>query len=267
MPNLVNYGQHFLISLGVKQQFLKWCQLNGNERVLEIGPGQGALTQLLAPQCHLLTSVEIDQSLSPQLTKLQKQYPNLQVLYGNVLERTDWSFDLVCGALSYALFEPLVMKLFANNQFQTGVFIVSSKVEQHFQSQSGRLYYLLSAFFKVEFSETIAPKEFDPPPRTGSIIVRLTRLESPSLPEQIWQQLFRQGDKKLKNSLKEAIIQVAGDNGQIVTQKQALLAIKEITSLPEADLTVWQLRADFLPKLQQIIVYSPYAQPQFYSRK
>jgi len=255
-PNLVNYGQHFLASPTIIKLFLKFCKLTGREKVLEIGPGGGALTVELLKQAKELTALEIDESLRSVLAPLARKFPQLKVHYQNALQWTKFDYDLVCGALSYAIFEPLMVKLFSQIEFKRGVFLVSALVKEGFAKKEGRLFYLLSSFFEVSFSDTIAPDEFLPSPRTAGVIISLKRYENPKLQSQIWQEVWLQGDKKIKNSLKEALIRVAAKNGKTLTQKQAKLEVVKITNMREAELSLWQAGNDFLHKINQFIVYS-----------
>jgi len=75
------------------------------------------------------------------------------------------------------------------------------------------------------------------------------------LQTQILQEVWLQGDKKIKNSLKEALIRVAARNGQTLTQKEAKLKVAGIAKFEESELSLWQAGNDFLHKLNQFIVY------------
>jgi len=255
-PNLINYGQHFLVSQSIKKLFLKLCNLTGKEQVLEIGPGEGALSRELIQKAKAVTAIEIDKSLEDKLSKMAKGAKNFNVHYQNILSWNKFDYDLVCGALSYAIFEPLMVRLITRSEFTRGVFLVSAQVKEAFNKKSGRLFYLLPAFFEVELSDTIAPNEFAPSPRGAGVIVSLKRKVNPDCHTLIWQELWRQGDKKIKNSLKEALIRVTAQSGKMLTQKQAKLQLVELTKNPEADLPLWQVGNDFLHKINQFIVYS-----------
>src|SRR3989339_812982 len=190
MNNLINYGQHFLVDKKVIRDFLQKCDLQSHESVLEIGPGQGVLTGELAQKAKSITAVEIDQRLKPKLDKLIKQFSNLSVIYQNALKLQNFDYDLVCGALSYAIFEPLVIKLIKNMQFARAVFLVSDKVRESQKEETGLLFYLLNAFFKIDFSQRVLPAAFTPKPRTAGVIIKLI----PSIPKDkrflLWRERF-----------------------------------------------------------------------------
>ena len=188
MNNLSNYGQHFLTDQKVIADFLAACNLSNKETVLEIGPGQGALTTRLCGQAKQVVAVEIDSSLKPELAKLEHQHANLKVIFANALKVKDFNYDLVCGALSFAIFEPLLIRLIRFPMPGRLVFLVSYKVKQDFDKQQGLLFYLLNAFFTVEFGHKILPQAFSPKPRTAGVIMKLF----PCLPkDRRWQEWRR----------------------------------------------------------------------------
>ena len=252
--NLVHYGQHFLIDQVVLAAFLKMAKVNASLKVLEIGPGEGALTKELAKKAQSVTAVEIDETLKPPLDKLTQQFSNLQVFFGNVLEWRDYQFDLVCGALSYAIYEPLMIRLYRERNFNQGVFLVSLKVKANYEGRTGLLGYLLRAFFRAEFSDAISPREFKPAPRAPGVIVKLTRLEKVSALDHFWQELFWQQDKKLRNSLRETVMAFKLAEGKTLTKKETR---QIISGLPTEILekTIWQLSNESLGKVHQFIVY------------
>lgn len=190
MNNLTNYGQHFLIDNKVISEFLRACNLSSKETVLEIGPGQGALTTRLCGQAKQVVAVEIDNSLKPELAKLERQYANLKVVFANALKLKEFHYDLVCGALSFAIFEPLMIRLFRKTQPKRLVFLVSHKVKEDFAKEQGLLFYLLNSFYQVQFGQKILPKSFLPKPRTAGVIISLLP-QLPKLPRFVaWRERF-----------------------------------------------------------------------------
>ncbi len=108
------FGQHFLHDQGVLQQFAGALGLRANDRVLEIGPGHGALTDVLINQPQVYKAVEIDRDLVPLL---RARYPQLEVINEDIL-RVDLSGVLdagepwrVIGNLPYNISSPLLAVL------------------------------------------------------------------------------------------------------------------------------------------------------------
>jgi len=190
MVNLTNFGQHFLTDGAVIKDFIGNCHLTGNEHVLEVGPGKGALTPFLCQKAKKVTAVEIDPQFKTELLQLSRRYSNLKVVFKNVLKLHSYKYDLVCGALSFAIFEPLMIRLIRKPPPKRLVFLVSGKVKDSFLARRGLLYYLLNSFFKVEFGAKVLPQAFSPKPHTAGVIIKLT----PKIPKDtlflIWREKF-----------------------------------------------------------------------------
>ena len=81
------FGQHFLIDSGVTDAILRSINANKNDVLVEIGPGQGALTDALAKQAGHLHAVELDRDLPLDLLSADLSRPCPDVDVGNLLER------------------------------------------------------------------------------------------------------------------------------------------------------------------------------------
>ena len=80
------FGQHFLTRPNIARRIVELAELTGRESVLEIGPGQGALTQLLEERAAHLYLVEIDRELAQRLRAEYADKPNVDLLEGDVLK-------------------------------------------------------------------------------------------------------------------------------------------------------------------------------------
>src|SRR4030042_5939126 len=78
-------GQNFLLDETALQQVVKAAEINSHEVVLEIGPGLGSLTRHLAISAKSVVAVELDQKLIPPLLQVVHEYPNVQVVEGDIL--------------------------------------------------------------------------------------------------------------------------------------------------------------------------------------
>jgi 16S rRNA (adenine1518-N6/adenine1519-N6)-dimethyltransferase len=191
MNNLTNFGQHFLVDYAVINSFIKACNLKPQEKVLEIGPGQGVLTELLAQTATKVTALEVDTSLRPELNKLMARHSNLEIIFQNALKFRNFNdYHLLCGALSFAIFEPLMIRLIRYSGYKRLVFLVSYKVKKDFLNKQGLLYYLLNAFFSVSFGPKILPKAFSPKPRTSGVIIKLKPQKPSNQFFEVWRQRF-----------------------------------------------------------------------------
>lgn len=187
--------------------------------VLEIGPGRGALTDLLAPRAQRLIAIELDRILSAQLRMKYAARANVEIVEGDVLQ-----VDLgaligrghqarVAGNLPYYITSPILERLFRfRESLDTIVLLVQREVAERMAARPGsRDYGLLSAVTqlhaRVEKLFTLPPGAFSPPPKVHSTAVRLTpsnqELDVPA--EEFTEFLklsFAQKRKTLANNLK-----------------------------------------------------------------
>jgi 16S rRNA (adenine1518-N6/adenine1519-N6)-dimethyltransferase len=166
--------------------------------VVEIGPGKGALTELLAGRAGRLIAIELDRMLATELRYKYSRDPRIEVLEGDVLnidfrtvlKRTIGPLDdlrplkpsraRVIGNLPYYITSDILLRLFEfHDQFETIVIMVQREVAEHVAAKPGsREYGLLSAtvqlYAKVETLFTLPPGAFAPPPKVYSSVLRLT---------------------------------------------------------------------------------------------
>lgn len=166
--------------------------------VVEIGPGKGVLTELLAARAARLIAIELDRMLATELRYKYSRDPRIEVLEGDVL-RIDFRTVLnrtigplndlrplkpsrarVIGNLPYYITSDILLRLFEfHDQFDVIVIMVQREVADRVAAQPGsRDYGLLSAtaqlYTKVEKLFTLPPGAFAPPPKVHSSVLRLT---------------------------------------------------------------------------------------------
>jgi 16S rRNA (adenine1518-N6/adenine1519-N6)-dimethyltransferase len=201
--------------------------------VLEIGPGRGVLTSLLARQTRRLIAIELDRVLAAQLRMKFALFPNVEIIEGDVLA-IDFSTLFgpkpgssrpglvqtpepvpVVGNLPYYITSDILLRLFEFRQcFSTIVIMVQKEVADRLAATPGsREYGLLSAtaqlYARVERLFTLPPGAFSPPPKVHSSVVRLTlspRIDSLHVDEEgfinFLKLSFGQKRKTLWNNLK-----------------------------------------------------------------
>jgi 16S rRNA (adenine1518-N6/adenine1519-N6)-dimethyltransferase len=226
-------GQHFLTDASAAKRIVEALGDISQSTVLEIGPGRGVLTSLLAKQARRLIAIEVDRVLAAQLRMKFALYPNVEIIEGDVLA-IDFSTVFgpkpgasrpglahtpelvrVVGNLPYYITSDILLHLFSFRQsFETFVIMVQKEVADRLAAAPGsREYGLLSAtaqlYTRIEKLFTLPPGAFAPPPRVHSSVVRLTsspRLESLGVPEEEFIEFlklsFGQKRKTLWNNLK-----------------------------------------------------------------
>ena len=226
-------GQNFLVSEAAALRIVEALGDISDATVLEIGPGRGAITDLLAKRARRLIAVELDRVLSAQLRMNFSLRPNVEIIEGDILKielntvfglkpgmiHTGLNFSpepaRVIGNLPYYITSDILLRLFEYHRyFSTIVVMVQKEVADRLAAPAGgREYGLLSAtaqlYGRVENLFTLPPAAFSPPPKVHSSVVRITikpRAEELRVPEAEFLAFlklsFGQKRKTLWNNLK-----------------------------------------------------------------
>ena len=209
-------GQHFLIRDSVLEQLAEAAGGEHTERIVEIGPGRGALTRHLLARTDELHAVEIDERLAVYLRQKFAEDPKLHVHQGDVL-KTDlaqWGPAVVTGNLPYYITSPLVEKfLQLDARFQAAVFLMQLEVAERLLAKPGSRDYgyltvMTQLVCEVELVVKVPPAAFRPPPKVDSAAVKLHRrsVQPENVPGlmRFVSLCFRQKRKTLRNNLRGA---------------------------------------------------------------
>jgi len=191
-------GQHFLASQDSAARIVDALGDVSQSTVLEIGPGQGIMTSLLAKRARRLIAVELDRVLAAQLRLKFGMARNVEIIEADVLAIDFDSLfgpkpglsrpgiDLkpqpvkVIGNLPYYITSDILLRLFEfSKYFESIVIMVQSEVADRIAAEpGGRDYGVLSAtaqlYGRVENLFTLPPGAFSPPPKVHSSVLRLT---------------------------------------------------------------------------------------------
>ena len=232
-PRKPKLGQHYLVNESAAARIVDALGDISSGTVLEIGPGRGALTALLASRARRLIAIEFDRVLAAQLRMNFALRPNVEVIEADILAvdfntlfgpkpgsmRPGMEFVpeqvKVVGNLPYYITSDILLRLFEQHgYFHTIVLMVQKEVADRMAAAPGRSDYgLLSAttqlYSKVEKLITLPPEAFSPPPKVHSSVLRLTiapRFEKLRVPEQEFitflKLSFGQKRKTIWNNLK-----------------------------------------------------------------
>jgi len=190
-------GQNFLTDEDAAKRIVAALGDVSRSVVVEIGPGAGALTELLAENAGALVAIELDRLLATELRYKYSRYSNVEILEGDVLnvdfrtvlKRTIGPLDdlrpvkaervKVVGNLPYYITSDILLRLFEfHDQFDVVVIMVQREVAERITAQPGSSEYgLLSAttqlYCNTELLFTLPPSAFSPPPKVHSGVLRL----------------------------------------------------------------------------------------------
>ncbi|KPF67904.1 16S rRNA methyltransferase [beta proteobacterium AAP99] len=210
------FGQNFLTDEGIIHAIVRAIRPQSGEVMIEIGPGQAALTRPLIDVLGQMHAVEIDRDLAAELRR--RFEGRLTVHEGDALE-----FDFaavspqplrIVGNLPYNISSPLLFHLMrfadrvVDQHFMLQKEVVERMVGEAGSKEYGRLSVMLQARYWMEPLLDVPPESFDPAPKVDSAVVRMipkkvdevAGIDFPAL-EKLLAQAFSQRRKMLRNTL------------------------------------------------------------------
>jgi 16S rRNA (adenine1518-N6/adenine1519-N6)-dimethyltransferase len=180
-------GQNFLADENARHAIVAALGDISERTVIEIGPGHGAITDLLAPRAKRLIALELDRALVAELTFRFRDQPHVEIVEGDVLDAdlhaliaSSETADVI-GNLPYYITSDILLKLFAaakDGLLARAVLMMQREVADRLAATPGvRDYGLLSATTQMHASVdnlfTLPPEAFSPPPEVFSTVLRL----------------------------------------------------------------------------------------------
>lgn len=214
-------GQHFLHDARILEQIVSFIAPQPSDHLVEIGPGDGALTTKLLGLVNSMDVIEIDREIIPSLEKNCENQGNLSVHRTDALQMNFGQlvspFRLV-GNLPYNISTPLLFRTIDNINLITDLhFMLQKEVAARIVAVPGtkiygRLSVMLQYYYEVKLLLHVAPQAFFPPPKVNSAFIRLTPRKCHSVTAQdeklfsdIVRAAFNQRRKMIINSLKQHI--------------------------------------------------------------
>ena len=231
------FGQNFLRNQKIVERIVEGSQILENTLVVEVGPGSGVLTKVLATSAKKVICYEIDSDLEISLINLQKEYPNVDINFGDFLEREiekdieKYEYDHLyfISNVPYYITTPILLKIMSSKlKFEKIVMMVQKEVGERFSAKPGNKTYssitvFLNYFYDIKKLFNVSRNEFIPIPNVDSEVISLTLkdkkelLKDENLFFEIVRDSFKYKRKTIKNNLKkynlEIIEQVLIKNG------------------------------------------------------
>jgi 16S rRNA (adenine1518-N6/adenine1519-N6)-dimethyltransferase len=236
-------GQHFLTDRSILRRIVAFAGIGTAGRVVEIGPGAGALTRELAAAAANVTAIEIDRDLIPSL---RAEMPaNVEIVEGDALEIEfpAGRFHVIAN-LPYNVATPLVKRFIEQRDRIVNVTVmVQKEVAERLTAQPksgayGPLSVLVQYYAAVQYGFTVPPGAFKPRPKVDSAVVRLDW--KPGVPSDraftdFVHQTFSSRRKKLANNLlhmfpsfgREEILQRMQKAGIETSSRPEALSVEE----------------------------------------
>lgn len=239
-------GQHFLRDLNIAKKIVDSLDCEQTNKVLEIGPGMGVLTQYLLPNKNFETYVvEID---TESVAYLKENYPELEErIIGEDFLRFDLSnlfnepFSVI-GNFPYNISSQIFFRILDyKDQIPEVVCMIQKEVAERMSAKPnckafGILSVLMQAFYDIEYLFTVGEKVFDPPPRVKSAVIRMRRNTTAKLDcnEQLFIRIVKAGFNQRRKTLRNSLKSLLGDKkleDNIMGQRPEQLSVSEFVEL------------------------------------
>lgn len=216
------FGQNFLTDPGYASRIVGLASLASSDTVVEIGPGRGAITRLLAERSCTVFALEIDRDLFCRLAEEFGDAGNVNIInadaldydFGSLAARPDGSLKVIAN-LPYNVATPILFRLLEFRKLIDRMVLMFQKevAERIVASPGGRDYGALSIFPQlyadIRMALTLPPGAFWPVPRVSSAVLVFDMLKEPRFEVQdeaalknLVKAAFSQRRKKISNSLK-----------------------------------------------------------------
>lgn len=244
------FGQNFIYDKNLLNAIIEQSGIDSEDEVLEIGPGAGTLTKVIAQKAKKVVSYEIDTNLKPILEENLKDVTNAKIIFQDAL-KTDLNeiesnftneYTLIAN-LPYYITTPLIFKFLKSERVKSMCIMVQKEVGQRLiatnkDKEYGAISAILDFYGDVKILRQVPRHMFTPVPNVDSCVVRINIKRNKNnanadLYEKIIKSAFANRRKTLANNL---------SNDFNVTKQQVYDFLKQL-SLPE------QIRGDGLTTL------------------
>jgi 16S rRNA (adenine1518-N6/adenine1519-N6)-dimethyltransferase len=174
-------GQHFLVDQNVINKLVRNISPNDKDIIVEIGPGDGAMTKSILPSVKKMYLIEKDTDLLNELVLTLHNYKNSKIINQDILKYDFSIFDnpfRVIGNLPYNISTEIIFKMCKINNIVDMHFMLQKEVVDRMVSKPnskiyGRLSVMAQAYFKIEKLFDISENVFFPKPKVKSSFIRL----------------------------------------------------------------------------------------------
>jgi 16S rRNA (adenine1518-N6/adenine1519-N6)-dimethyltransferase len=182
---VVRLDQNFLADTNLLEAIVRDADLDAGDVVLEVGAGEGALSDRVAPRVAHLHAIELDRRLADELEAVSARHPNLSLVWGDAmradLRTLEPSPTAVVSNLPYSIATPVLLRTVAElPEVAAWTVMVQREIADRLRASPGSRTYgapsvLIQLACEVELLRTVDRAVFRPRPRVDSALLRLTR--------------------------------------------------------------------------------------------
>ena len=222
------FGQNFLCDDRVIERIIEVSGIREGDKVLEIGPGIGALTERLSETGAEVTAVEIDLKLASYLSNA---LPDVNIIRSDYLKLKDYgeeSYSFAISNIPYYVMTPIIIKLITDLKNTSKMtFMIEEEALRRIDApqntkQYGPLSIMCSLYGDVKKEFSVSKECFHPRPHTTSAVISLTRKDNGIYPDgkfyELLMKCFAQRRKKLVNNcpfIGDALLETGKDPDRV----------------------------------------------------
>ncbi|HEX3865436.1 MAG TPA: 16S rRNA (adenine(1518)-N(6)/adenine(1519)-N(6))-dimethyltransferase RsmA [Gemmatimonadaceae bacterium] len=188
-PVRKSLGQHFLDDRRILERIVDALELSGRETVVEVGPGRGSLTALLASKAKRLVAIEYDRALAARLRERFAESPSVTIIESDVLsvslaDAAGTDQYRVIGNVPYYITTPILFHALERPRAERAVYLVQREVAQRIVAVAdsdayGALSVNVQSVARAEILFRVGPGSFQPPPKVESAVIRIEPRSDP----------------------------------------------------------------------------------------
>jgi len=235
-------GQNFLIDNDIAKREVNYANISNNDVVLEIGPGRGILTKLLAKKAKKVVAIEIDKTLVNDLKNLLPD--NVEIINEDVIKADFYKlpkFNKIVANLPFQISSPITFKIL-DYDFDLAILIYQKEFADRLVASPGSKDYsrlTVNVYYKAvcEILEIVPSICFKPQPKVDSCIVKIIKRQKPPFfitNEKFFfdlvKKLFNKRRKKIKNTVTE-IVEIKNLDALFLDNRVEELSPEEIGKL------------------------------------
>lgn len=231
-------GQNFLMDDNIANKIVNLASIKDGEKILEIGPGRGVLTDILVKKGKLL-AVEKDKWLAVVLK--QKFSGEAEIVEADILDFEIPDIDVIVANLPYSISSPILFRLF-NYKWERAVLMFQEEFANRLVAKPGSKTYGRLSVMANHYVETkklfkVSKTAFQPQPKIHSQVVQLIRrepdyvLDDFTTFEEVVRSIFTHRRKKIRNCLKLNFKDIEFDDLEHMDERAEVLEPREIAEL------------------------------------
>jgi 16S rRNA (adenine1518-N6/adenine1519-N6)-dimethyltransferase len=211
------FGQNFLNDKKIAARIVESAGITADDTVIEVGPGKGVLTDLIAPLAKHLLAIELDRELAIPLQSRFKNKLNVEILNADFLRLEHPALQggdipVYISNLPYNCSTAIIEKILTAGRWKTAVFMVQKEVADritapHATSAYGAYSVLCQYFASIEILFKVPPTCFQPAPKVDSAVIRFTNKNAPPPDKNLFPLIracFQHKRKTIANSLERS---------------------------------------------------------------